>query len=298
VVFGSIFLILLLIGAWLAKGNVQAGRSDSRGAVRVAATVGIGLLAAQLLEAHHRWSGGEAYVLIGALSWATFIAVATWVSYVALEPYVRRHWPQSLVAWTRLLAGRWRDRRVGRDALIGAAAGLATVCLDHGSVWLAGWRSADPVIWSVDLGALSSAGALAAAFLRSVVQSTMFPIYWLFFLLLLRLLFQRPWIVVLIGSAIPVALNAGSMSAPLFQVPLGVLSTAVVVLLLIQYGLLAGAVAMFVDMMSSSVIVSLDLSSFFSRTMVAGVLLLAAPAILGFYVSMIGRWQVRERFEL
>jgi hypothetical protein len=70
------------------------------------------------------------------------------------------------------------------------------------------------------------------------------------------------------------------------------------VLLLTQYGLLAGAAAMFVDMMSTSVIVSLDLSAFFSRTMVAGVLLLAAPALLGFYGSMSGRSLVGRRFEL
>jgi serine/threonine-protein kinase len=93
VVFGLIYLLLLGVGAVLARRNVQAGRSDSRGAVRVAATVGLGLLAAQLLEAHHTWVGAEVYVLTGALSWSIFIAIATWVSYVALEPYVRRHWP-------------------------------------------------------------------------------------------------------------------------------------------------------------------------------------------------------------
>ena len=298
VLFGLIFFLLLGVGAVLARRNVQAGRSDSRGAVRVAATVGLGLLAAQLLEAHHTWIGAEVYVLMGALSWALFIATSTWVSYVALEPYVRRHWPQALIAWTRLLAGRWRDRRVGRDLLIGAVAGLATVIIDRGSLWLAAWRSGDAVLWFVDLSGLSSGGALAAAFLRSVVQSTVFPIDWLFFLLLFRLLVRRPWLVVLIGTAIPVALNSGFITDPLLQLPLAILSSAVVVLLLTHYGLLAGAAAMFVDMMSSSVIVSLDLSSFFSRTMVAGVLLLASPAILGFYTSMSGRSLVGRRFEL
>ena len=298
VMFGLIFFLLLGVGARLARRNVQAGRSDSRGAVRVAATVGLGLLAAQLLEAHHTLTGAEVYVLMGALSWALFIATSTWVWYVALEPYVRRHWPQSLIAWTRLLAGRWRDRRVGRDLLIGAVAGFATVILDRGSVWLAGWRSGDSVLWAVDWGALSSGSALGAAFLRSIVQSTAFPIDWLFFLLLVRLLVQRTWFVVLIGTAIPVALNSGFMTDPLLQLPLAILSSAVVVLLLTQYGLLAGAAAMFVDMMSASVIVSLDLSSFFSRTMVAGVLLLAAPAIFGFYATMSGRSLVGRRFEL
>jgi hypothetical protein len=63
-------------------------------------------------------------------------------------------------------------------------------------------------------------------------------------------------------------------------------------------GLLAGATSLFIDAMSSHTIVSLDFSQFFGRTMVAGVLLLAAPAVLGFYVSVAGRSIVGRRFDL
>ncbi len=37
-------------------------------------------------------------------------AVAFWVLYVALEPYVRRRWPQSLISKDRLLAGEFETR--------------------------------------------------------------------------------------------------------------------------------------------------------------------------------------------
>ena len=50
--------------------------------------------------------------------------------------------------------------------------------------------------------------------------------------------------------------------------------------------------------MCGRVIVSLDLSPFFASTMVAGVLLLAIPAIVGFYVSVAGRSFVGRRFDL
>ena len=43
---------------------------------------------------------------------------------------------------------------------------------------------------------------------------------------------------------------------------------------------------LFVNYLSLHVIGSLDLSTFFAQTMVAGVLLLATPAILGFYISV------------
>ena len=38
---------------------------------------------------------------------------------------MRRFSPDSLVGWTRLLAGGWRDPRVGRDVMIGISAGMA-----------------------------------------------------------------------------------------------------------------------------------------------------------------------------
>ena len=137
--FGLLFFLLLAVGAILARRNLQGGKSDRQGCSRVAATVGLLLLAAQLLEAHHTLTGAEVFVVIGALSWALFVAAFTWLSYVALEPYVRRHWPHALIGWTRLLAGRWRDRRVGRDLLIGAIVGLAAVVIDRVAArWLAG----------------------------------------------------------------------------------------------------------------------------------------------------------------
>jgi hypothetical protein len=38
--------------------------------------------------------------------------------YMALEPVVRRRWPEVLVSWSRLLAGRLRDPLVGSHILM------------------------------------------------------------------------------------------------------------------------------------------------------------------------------------
>jgi hypothetical protein len=35
------------------------------------------------------------------VSWAGFEAAILWLVYIALEPYVRRNWPDSLISWTR-----------------------------------------------------------------------------------------------------------------------------------------------------------------------------------------------------
>jgi len=51
----------------------------------------------KLLEAHHTRTGAEVFIVIAACSWALFVAAFSWLSYVALEPYVRRHCPDELV---------------------------------------------------------------------------------------------------------------------------------------------------------------------------------------------------------
>jgi hypothetical protein len=298
VLFSVVFLVLVLLGAVLARRNLYSGKSNQQGAMRLGAAVGLLVCAAQLLEAHHTFTGAEVFILIAALNWALFIAAFTWLSYVALEPYVRKHWPHALIGWTRVLAGRWRDRRVGGDLLIGALVGLAAVAIDRVAAALAGWHAGQSVIWRVDLDTLSSGTALAAGFLSSLAQAAALSIDLLFLLLLLRVFSPRPWLASIFAVAIVVGLSVSSFIDPLIELPLAIASVTLPVLLLTRYGLLAGASALFIDNMSSRVIASLDLSPFFGPTMVVGVLLLAAPALLGFFLSVAGQSLVGRHFDL
>src|SRR5262249_7195125 len=59
-----------------------------------------------------------------------------WVLYLAVEPYVRRFWPTTVVSWSRLMARQWRDPLVGRDILFGVALGVLIHVLDMGSTLL------------------------------------------------------------------------------------------------------------------------------------------------------------------
>src|SRR5262249_49772993 len=61
------------------------------------------------------------FAAIGA---ALFNSAVLWLTYLGLEPYVRRFSASSLIGWTRLIAGRSRDPRVGRDVMIGLPMGL------------------------------------------------------------------------------------------------------------------------------------------------------------------------------
>jgi len=128
---------LSLLTIVLAWRNLRVHRGDRSGAMRVAIAVFCIETCGALLSADHRAAfGHEVHILTVTLRGAFFWAVMFYFLYIALEPYVRRRWPERLIAWTRLLAGNPRDPLVGRDMLIGIAAGLAHATLASLSNWL------------------------------------------------------------------------------------------------------------------------------------------------------------------
>jgi hypothetical protein len=69
---------------------------------------------------------GLFYVWMGR---AALTAAIAWISYFAMEPYVRRFWPQTMITWSRVLEGKFRDPAVGRDVLVGGMCGILLVLI-------------------------------------------------------------------------------------------------------------------------------------------------------------------------
>ena len=124
-----IFVTILLIGAAIASYlNLRRGRADRRGAFRLAAFMFFVLMTAWVVTPHVSNGAEEQQRFFSRAGLALFVGFAMYLLYLGLEPFVRRLWPSMLVAWTRVLSGRLQDPLIGRDALIGVAAG-ATVTL-------------------------------------------------------------------------------------------------------------------------------------------------------------------------
>ena len=70
-------------------------------------------------------------MFILAASVALFFSALTWLLYISLEPYVRRHWPGTIISWTRMLSGQFKDPVLGRDILLGALFGVTSAVLEH-----------------------------------------------------------------------------------------------------------------------------------------------------------------------
>jgi hypothetical protein len=120
-------VLLLIVGsALLARRMVVLGRGDWRGATMVALAMFILGMAQWLVGAHHVPDyGTEQNKFFDACADQLFRAAIGWLAYLGIEPWIRRHWPTSLISWSRLIAGSFRDPLVGRDVLIGTAFGVA-----------------------------------------------------------------------------------------------------------------------------------------------------------------------------
>ncbi len=129
-VSGLVMPGLMLAAALLAWHNVRAGRGDRRGASRAVAILFVLEIAGWLLGSQHTGViGQDVQRLFGAVARALFDSALLWLTYLGLEPYIRRFSPDSLIGWTRLIDGRWRDPQVASDTLVGICAGLAMTVL-------------------------------------------------------------------------------------------------------------------------------------------------------------------------
>lgn len=110
--------LLVVLAGCFAWRNHRAGRVDWEGALAFAKVVAIVLLVAQFLRGSDLLHWNRVTPLDSVIS-AIGVAAVMACMYAAIEPHMRRRWPQFVVTWLRLLRGGWRDPTVGRDVLAG-----------------------------------------------------------------------------------------------------------------------------------------------------------------------------------
>jgi len=256
------------------------------------------MMAAWLLGDRHVPSFGiEIATFFTAVSEALFGAAVLWLTYLGLEPYVRRFSPDSLIGWTRLLAGSWRDPRVGRDVIIGVLAGLlmTVVVASHNLIpTLAGRPELIPM--ATDPGVYMKFRfpfAVMFGSAQSALSSAMLGMagYTAFYILLKR----RVWAtVVAIILYTPVAVDGLFISeTPLLDTAIGLVIIAVFTIVIARVGLLAAVALLithFVLLPHSGI--TTDLSSWRVAT---GLVPLLTIVVIGLAAASIAaaRWESR-----
>jgi hypothetical protein len=198
--FKNVLVLFLVVGsALLARRMVMLGRGDWRGATTVAAALFILGMAQWTVGAHHVPDYGTVQTkFFDACADQLFRSGIAWLAYLGIEPWIRRYWPTSLISWTRVLAGSFRDPLVGRDVLIGLAFGLAGALypeLVEYAFQVFGKGAGNPAftgIWALTTPRFVGASLLAA------VSNAMFNTLLLTLLyVVFRRRLRRPWLAAL-----------------------------------------------------------------------------------------------------
>ena len=275
------------VGVVLALRNLHRGRSDRKAAFRLAAFLFAVMFVALLIRADHRGFDPHAWdVIKNAAGHALFIAASGWLLYIALEPYVRRKWPNLLISWTRLLAGRFRDPMVGRDVLIGLLGGLALIVIEHLTRIAPAWVGL-PVPPPFQ-AATSPFGSARHALYFTLFQASDYiriAIMLLAALVLARVLLRSQTLAIAVIGAIVAAAFFGVADDLRVSIPAGIASAAVLMYVMVRRGLLSLAVAGYSWAIIRALPPVLNTSAWYFGRFSLGALVIIALAIYGLIVS-------------
>jgi serine/threonine-protein kinase len=285
----GLFSFVIILGAILAWRNFRSGRSDGQNALRLAAIVFAVSLVQYQLRAHHAPTQEEFGRWVDLTAQALFWAAASWVIYIAVEPYVRRRWPQSLIGWTRLLTGNWRDPLVAGHILLGITAGLLLALADSFRIALSFNRGS---ITIPNLTTLNGVGVVQAL-LGNLSLSTLYTLGLLLLLFFFRLLFRRDWAAIAAFAAMSVIITITTMSQPIFVASYALVSSMVIGWILFRFGLVTALLLGFLGAFSSDYPATSDLSAWWAIYGLIPTVLVLALAIWSFRNTLGGRklWQ-------
>jgi serine/threonine-protein kinase len=289
-VFGLITMSILLVGACvLARRNVKMGRGDRRGAMRLAGVLFLITVAGWALSAHHAPQIDEFSLVARGLSTALMIAALVWLLYIALEPYVRRRWPQTMISWSRILEGRWRDPLVGSHVLIGIATGIL-MAGSIGVMQLIQMRSGGGPAGFLNPSLLSGPLEWCSYTLSSVPTFVLEALAEFLALFLLRTLLRKEWIAASAFVLLAVTFAVLFLGLSTWTVmPLRAVEYVVMVLVLMNFGLVSLAVANFVIGFLLTFPITADWSVWYTGASLYPLLVVAALAAFAFQSALAGR---------
>jgi serine/threonine-protein kinase len=285
----AIIYLALAAACVLAWHNFRAGKTDPRGALRMFVIYLVCQSAVGLLILHHSATQTELALFWTAISSALLNGVLNWIFYGALEPWVRRKWPQTMISWSRYVSRGWRDPLVGRDLLYGVVLGLGLNLTNLLAAGLHG-NSGRPMAPDLDplLGVRWGVRAVIAAVPPAIFDVLLF--FFLLFVLLfvLRLLLRREWIAAVVFVALlGFAVTLGT-TTPAVDYPMAFVGFAIFAVSLLRYGLLATIIASGVGQLAGAACL-LDYSAWYAPMAALPILVVAAMAVYGFRASLGGQ---------
>ena len=292
--YSTLILVGLFFGIFgasiaVVRRNRRLKRGDEAGATRLAGFISMTVLLVWLLRAHHIAAVGEVNIAMVGIAWATLVAALARLLYLALEPYVRRHDPHTIITWSRLIAGKIRDPLVGRDVLIGAAYGVLVAIFESFDNYLLPWTGKLPPMPNVPasetlLGARHAFGAV----LQYVWVYVLYSLMVFFLLFLLRLVVRKDWIAGFVIVFLGAVTNTGG------DYPAWTFIASAVIWLSIYFVLRRfGLVAVTTGLVIQNILIVFPITAHFDRWYAAGaltgIIVIAAIAVWAFREALAGQ---------
>jgi hypothetical protein len=300
----SILIAILAGAALLARRNYRHGRGDREGALRLAGVMFVLEIGLWLCRSHFVAGFQTFGYLMLAIAAALLWGGAMWMLYLAVEPWIRRNWPQAIISWSRLISGQLRDPVVGRDILFGVAFGtLWLVIFELANIPLARIGAAPQLSSSAYL--LGGRQALGQ-WLLQIPFSIFGTLQFFFILLVLKVLVQflfrlvglkswrTDWIAAVLFVALFLAMRGLQSTHLAVDLPVILLIYCVLALIVLRFGLVPLAVAAFTVDMLGNVPFTADFSAWYMSTAALALLSVVGLAGWGFYHSLGGEplWTV------
>jgi Protein kinase domain/zinc-ribbon domain len=284
-----IFAATVIASVVVVRRNTRLKRGDEVGARRLGSFVLICFLLMWLLRAHHLASTGEFNLAIMALAWGLLVSSLARVLYFALEPFVRRHDPHAIIAWTRLISGKVWDPLVGRDVLIGVTYGVLLSMFegsDNFVLPLLHKLRPQPSFGAVDT--LEGVRPVLGSIFHYTWIFVLYALLVFFLIFLVRLIVRKDWAVALFIVFLGAITNTGAEYFYINFIYAALIWLSIYVMLR-RFGLLALVVGLVVQNMLVVFPMTSHLSRWYASGAVAGMLVIAALACLGFYAALAGR---------
>jgi len=286
-IHAALGFLLFAAGLVLARRNLRLGRGDRRGGFRLGMYMFVLSALSWSLKAHlqasvvHLWSA-----FIFTVSDSLFAAAFVWVAYMALDPYARKYWPDLLISWNRLVAGRWRDPLVGRDVLIGTLFGCvwaACINLVYAlPLWMRIPRITPIHIESLPLGTSAQAlGYLLGEQANAIVSSLAVTLV----LVSARLLFRRKAPAVAFTCLVVATLIVGGENY-FVTIPLALLNALLLTTALVRFSILAYGTCILVGTVTIHFPMTLDFSRWYAGRSMFALCVVLAMALHGFRCAL------------
>jgi hypothetical protein len=279
---------IVIGGIFFAFRNLQRGRGDRLGAWRLACAAFVLQILTFVFRAHLIASPS----LIGATS--LLYAGAMWLLYIALEPYVRRNWPQTIISWTRLVSGKLRDPLVGRDLVSGVLLGIFWVLIIESGNLLS-IRLGD----ALQLGSNDLLGGFREAvgyYFSIATNSIQGALAFFLLLVLIRIVVRNRWLAVAVFVAIQITPRLIGTDHFWLDFTEFTLVYGVAALAVVRFGLIALGVGVFLADVLLNVPYSLDFSNWYAAHNLLIVFSFFAIAVWGFYLSLGGKKLLKDEF--